>query len=63
MKAITHENYIIPISSINFIYWTNPNEIQVYLKSPICGRAYICLHYDESDECAVAYTDMLMMFR
>lgn len=63
MKAITHENYIIPISSINFIHWANPNEIKIYLKSPIAGRTYICLHYNESDECAVAYTDMFMMFR
>ena len=63
MKAIIHENYIIPISSISFIHWTTPNEIKVYLKSPIAGRAYVCLHYDESDDCAVAYNDMLMMFR
>lgn len=63
MKAIIHENYIIPISSINFIHWTTPKEIKVYLKSPIDGRAYVCLHYDESDDCAVAYNDMLMMFR
>lgn len=63
MKAIIHENYIIPISSINFIHWNTPNEIKVYLKSPIAGRAYVCLHYDESDDCAVAYNDMLMMFR
>ena len=63
MTAIIHENYIIPISSINFIHWTTPNEIKVYLKSPIAGRAYVCLHYDESDDCAVAYNDMLMMFR
>lgn len=63
MKAIIHETYIIPISSVNFIHWTNPKEIKVYLKSPIDGSAYVCLHYDESDECAVAYNDMLMMFR
>lgn len=63
MKAIIHETYIIPISSVNFIHWTNPKEIKVYLKSPIDGSAYVCLHYDESDEYTIAYNDMLMMFR
>lgn len=63
MKAIIHENYIIPISSVNFIHWANPKEIKVYLKSSTDSRAYVCLHYDESDECAIAYNDMLMMFR
>lgn len=63
MEAIIHERYIIPIASINFIQRVNPKEIKVYLKSPIAGRDYVCLHYDESDECAVAYNDMLMMFR
>ena len=63
MKAIIHETYIIPISSVNFIHWTNPKEIKVYLKSPIVGSAYVCFHSDDSDECAIAYNDMLMMFR
>ena len=50
MKAIIHETYIIPISSVNFIHWTNPKEIKVYLKYHIDGSAYVCFHYDESED-------------
>lgn len=62
MKAIIHERYIIPISSINFVQRVNSKDIKIYLQRSIDGHAYIMLRYDSDCECSRAYERIARMF-
>ena len=62
MKAIIHERYIIPITSINFIQRANSKDIKIYLQRSIDGHACILLRYDSDCECSRAYEHIARMF-
>lgn len=61
MKAIIHEHYIIPISSISLIAQIG-REIRVYLNRPIDDNTSILLRYDSACECLRAYERIARMF-
>ena len=61
MKAIIHEHYIIPISSISLIEQIG-REIRVYLNRPVDGHTSILLRYDSACECLRAYEHIVRMF-
>ena len=61
MKAIIHERYIIPISSINFIQRVNNKDIKIYLQRSIDGHNYILLRYDSDCERLHAYEHIARM--
>lgn len=61
MKAIIHEHYIIPISSISLIAQIG-REIRVYLNRPIDDNTSILLRYDSACECLRAYEHITRMF-
>lgn len=61
MKAIIHERYIIPISSINFIQRVNSKDIKIYLQRAIDGHASILFRYDSDCECSRAYEHIARM--
>lgn len=61
MKAIIHEHYIIPISSISLITQIG-REIRVYLNRPIDDNTSILLRYDSACECLRAYEHIARMF-
>ena len=62
MKAIIHEHYIIPISSISLIEQIG-REIRIYLNRPVNDSASILLRYDSACECLRAYEHISRMFR
>lgn len=60
MKAIIHEHYIIPISSISLIEQIS-REIRVYLNRPVDDHTSILLRYDSACECLRAYEHIVRM--
>lgn len=61
MKAIIHEHYIIPISSISFIEQIGRG-IRVYFNRPANDHTSILLQYDSAGECLRAYEHIARMF-
>ena len=61
MKALANDNYIIPVTSINFVERMHGTCIRVYLNSPINGRSYICLQYDDPHKCEIAFNNMIVV--